>query len=99
MTPATATRDGRALVLRVPLHPPGSAEAEAAQARAFDAEAPLLDRVLAAVAAGAMRVPVAEAMIRGDAALFGEALALLELATVPPVMGPRVEIRVSMEGR
>lgn len=52
-----AVRDGDVVRLRL-------LKSRQAQAVAFDQEAPLIDRVLAAVASDVMRQPVAEAMLR-----------------------------------
>lgn len=96
MTPVTATREGGVLVLRLPQYDPDSPAGLAAQRVAFDPAAPMLDRVAASVAAGVLRPAVAEAMIRDSAALRADALALLELATAPPLAGPVVELRVPL---
>lgn len=96
MIPVAASREGATLVLRLPRYPDRSEAQAAAQDLAFNGEAGLLSRTLAAVAAGVMSAPVAEAMLRDTPELQAAALALLERGGAAVVGGPVVELRVSL---
>jgi hypothetical protein len=60
----------------------------AAAGVAFDAEAPHLDRLLAAAASGVMRAPVVEAAIREDAELRQAVVDLAGAQTGDVSLGP-----------